>query len=435
MTTLRELLGSECSAVGSYPLASSVAAYAIYRGVVLAATGTDRTSAEAALQAKVQQFLPQLLALEELVTVEEVNLVLDQTDTTPRRVFVRQMTPQRALLELDLGVDGAIIFRDPTDCTFAVQSRAADGTSQHVHLGEPVHGDDVVARPLPIPGVTPGPAAADSLRMHKKARIRELLRCPLCRGVLQDRTGGLACVACARDFPDCDGRPFLPTDSSYDGSPRGKLESQNPYGQQVIQLIEQYRDGLVLDMGSGSPRRGFFNVVHLDLSAYAEVDIVTDGQALPFADETFDAILSEAVLEHVRDPHAYMLELARVLKPGGRARLDVAFLQPFHAYPNHFFNMTRPGLEVTVERAGLKVQSIGVGEHQQPWIALGLLLAGIVHGTSNKAHQQKILGMTVGEMLQRFEKRQADEFKSLPREVVERLAAGFWCIAEKPERE
>lgn len=43
----------------------------------------------------------------------------------------------------------------------------------------------------------------------------------------------------------------------------------------------------------------------------------SDPRALPYDDESFHAVLSCGVLEHVRDPDASLDELARVLKPGG----------------------------------------------------------------------------------------------------------------------
>lgn len=42
------------------------------------------------------------------------------------------------------------------------------------------------------------------------------------------------------------------------------------------------------------------------------------GERLPYPDDTFAAILSNEVLEHVQDDRAALAEMARVLRPGGR---------------------------------------------------------------------------------------------------------------------
>ena len=47
-----------------------------------------------------------------------------------------------------------------------------------------------------------------------------------------------------------------------------------------------------------------------------------DGKRVPFDDETFDAVGSFNVLEHVDEPEAYIRELVRVLRPGGRIVLS-----------------------------------------------------------------------------------------------------------------
>ena len=49
-----------------------------------------------------------------------------------------------------------------------------------------------------------------------------------------------------------------------------------------------------------------------------------DGLALPFAPDSFDAVLSHAVIEHVPDATRYLKECARVLRPGGWMYLSTA---------------------------------------------------------------------------------------------------------------
>ncbi len=54
-------------------------------------------------------------------------------------------------------------------------------------------------------------------------------------------------------------------------------------------------------------------------SHYTAHCIVSAGENLPFPADAFDTVLSHEVLEHVNDDAAAMSEIARVLKPGGRA--------------------------------------------------------------------------------------------------------------------
>lgn len=49
-----------------------------------------------------------------------------------------------------------------------------------------------------------------------------------------------------------------------------------------------------------------------------------DGMALPFADQSFDLVLSHAVIEHVPDASLYLRECRRVMKKNGRCFLSTA---------------------------------------------------------------------------------------------------------------
>jgi len=59
-----------------------------------------------------------------------------------------------------------------------------------------------------------------------------------------------------------------------------------------------------------------------------------DIHQIPFADNHFDVVLCNHVLEHVRDDQQVMKEFFRVLKPGGWAILQVPFFSPV---PDHTF--------------------------------------------------------------------------------------------------
>ena len=111
-----------------------------------------------------------------------------------------------------------------------------------------------------------------------------------------------------------------------------------------LTLIEEYKDGVLLDCGAGKRPVYYENVVNYEIANYDSTDVIGVAEELPFIDYAFDAVISVAVLEHVRDPFRAAREISRVLRPGGKLFCCVPFLQPFHAYPNHYYNMTHVGL-------------------------------------------------------------------------------------------
>ncbi|WBP88180.1 class I SAM-dependent methyltransferase [Kitasatospora cathayae] len=88
--------------------------------------------------------------------------------------------------------------------------------------------------------------------------------------------------------------------------------------------------GIVLDVGCGNGKfvgrlhkdRPDLQVVGMDISAGILADVpkpvlVADAQALPFVDNSADAVLALHMLYHVSDIEATIKELARVLRPDG----------------------------------------------------------------------------------------------------------------------
>ncbi len=103
-------------------------------------------------------------------------------------------------------------------------------------------------------------------------------------------------------------------------------------------------DDLALDCGSGGRERPHSQCVTLDIEAHPNVDHVADALSMPFPENTFSLILSQAVIEHVTQPQQYVTECWRVMKPGGIFYVEVAFMQPVHQAPHHYFNVTPYGL-------------------------------------------------------------------------------------------
>lgn len=120
--------------------------------------------------------------------------------------------------------------------------------------------------------------------------------------------------------------------------------SSHAYDHEALALIDRNADDLVLDCGAGLRNVYFRNVVNCEIVDYDSTDVLAAAERLPFADATFDAVMSMNVLEHVKDPFRAASELIRVLKPGGELMCVAPFLQPLHGYPHHYFNMTRQGL-------------------------------------------------------------------------------------------
>lgn len=82
-------------------------------------------------------------------------------------------------------------------------------------------------------------------------------------------------------------------------------------------------------------------------------DIVGDIHALPFTDNSQEAICCIAVLEHVTDPFKAAQELYRVLTPGGMCFVYVPFLYYFHAekgYYGDYWRYTHEGLALLFKR-------------------------------------------------------------------------------------
>ncbi|MBP6680547.1 MAG: methyltransferase domain-containing protein, partial [Saprospiraceae bacterium] len=60
-----------------------------------------------------------------------------------------------------------------------------------------------------------------------------------------------------------------------------------------------------------------FEIIGSDVTFGPQTNLISDAHDIPFADETFDCVIAQAVLEHVLDPQRCVDEMHRVLKPDG----------------------------------------------------------------------------------------------------------------------
>lgn len=117
-----------------------------------------------------------------------------------------------------------------------------------------------------------------------------------------------------------------------------------------LQKMGRNKDLLVIDLGSYN-RRFYEDSINVDIFQDGDTDLVWDiTNKLPIRSGTIDFIVCSAVLEHVNEPSKVIDEMYRILKPGGRAWVDIPFLQPYHEAPDDFYRYTLSGIRHMFKR-------------------------------------------------------------------------------------
>lgn len=222
-------------------------------------------------------------------------------------------------------------------------------------------------------------------KTKKLNRISEILRCPTCESdQLVHKTSLITCSICGTEY---ERNKHYYSFLTGDLKSKGKVEpteniSANSYDEESLQIIKKYADGLILDNGSGLRGDYLKNVLNFEIVDYPSTDVTGIGEKLPFKDEVFDAAFSLNVLEHVKNPFLYANELKRVVKKGGIIYTAVPFLQPYHGYPYHFFNMTSEGLKVLFDDT--RILKSGEVKMGHPLYGISWILEEYLKGLSGK---------------------------------------------------
>lgn len=166
----------------------------------------------------------------------------------------------------------------------------------------------------------------------------------------------------------------------------------------ALAAIEAERPGAdVLVIGAGDRRYAVApgtTVVYTDVARGPLIQAIVDAHGMPFADATFDAVLSISVMQYLPDPFQAMREAHRVLRPGGLAYVVAPFMQRNTLGPYDFFLFTHAGLrrvmhEFTELRSGVangpgmalcwSIESFATSFSERRW--LRSLLSNLAHLT------------------------------------------------------
>ncbi len=117
-------------------------------------------------------------------------------------------------------------------------------------------------------------------------------------------------------------------------------------------------------------------------------DVFGDAARLPFPDACFDTVIMLEVLEHLREPHQALSEIARVVRPKGQVLLSMPFLYPIHDAPHDYQRYTAHGLQREIELSGLKLSKLepSLGSSETAGLIACLALGGMAVESLQRRH-------------------------------------------------
>lgn len=131
----------------------------------------------------------------------------------------------------------------------------------------------------------------------------------------------------------------------------------------VTPALAHYAHGRLVDIGCGTAP--FAGLVAGQVDCYHGMDrwprspwtvLAGDVQNMGMVREgSYDTALCFEVLEHVPDPGRALVEIYRILAPGGILLLTVPHLSRLHDVPHDYYRYTRYGLQALLARAGFEV--------------------------------------------------------------------------------
>lgn len=216
--------------------------------------------------------------------------------------------------------------------------------------------------------------------MKLSLAMQQQLRCPICRSTLSVHADQLRCdnTTCDGVFPVVQGIPVLINEHNSVFSIQDFIQLKSTFFKQEGKLLQTIRKAIPRISASIKSERNFqkfaqlllqrtnapkvlilggsilghgaehlldprIELVESDVSHGPRTAMICDGHDIPFEDATFDAVVAQAVLEHVVDPQRCVAEMQRVLKPGGYIYAETPFIQQVHGGRYDFTRFTHLG--------------------------------------------------------------------------------------------
>jgi SAM-dependent methyltransferase len=129
------------------------------------------------------------------------------------------------------------------------------------------------------------------------------------------------------------------------------LASSNNFNLLEREIKENNESPVILIIGGATLGSGMSNFMKSNKATIIESDVafgpntnfIFDAHDIPFKNKTFDAVIIQAVLEHVLDPVRCVSEIYRVLKDEGLVYSDTPFMQQVHMGKYDFTRFTYLG--------------------------------------------------------------------------------------------
>ena len=205
-----------------------------------------------------------------------------------------------------------------------------------------------------------------------------LLRCPRTGDVLNESGGYLTSTPTGTRYPIVGNLPVLVDFEQSVLSPECAVEVRSPIERNAYVGVRAAFKRLVsppnkvtlknvdtligeLELGSGQKRvlvvgggsvghgmRAIYehpriDVIGFDIYGSPQVQFVADAHKIPLVDNCCDAVVVQAVLEHVLEPSIVVSEIHRVLKEHGLVYAETPFLQHVHEGAYDFTRFTESG--------------------------------------------------------------------------------------------